>query len=318
MTELWVQLKQLNPARVSTQGCSNVNHFLKVCKKKLAPILDSISIAQLSLSSHNRTFRPSDPIPEMNTAKTAYHITILDSLRILSSSSSSIVTSAKSVHPSRKRRWEKLNEVLESNKTFATSMNSVTNSNMSWDSVKHVLDYEPYSQRVKEMPDPQFSHLYENILQTHLTRGSIFKGNEDKRLAFINPILTGVAALFNGDVEILHEEDLEGTFVKARGHFQFILRRQNKIVCLVVAKKEQLEQGMVQDLVGCEVAAEIGELSCVYGIVTNYVEWLFLRSLDDKIEMDFSVLTSTSDHVTDKESLKVIVGKMYAILSEED
>lgn len=24
--------------------------------------------------------------------------------------------------------------------------------------------------------------------------------------------------------------------------------------------------------------------SCVYGIVTNYINWVFLRSLDDKIE----------------------------------
>ena len=41
-------------------------------------------------------------------------------------------------------------------------------------------------------------------------------------------------------------------------------------------------KGLAQDLVGCEVAAEIDNLNVVYEIVTNYVQWNFLRSLDEK------------------------------------
>lgn len=37
-----------------------------------------------------------------------------------------------------------------------------------------------------------------------------------------------------------------------------MIRRKKKAVCIVEAKKDDMEQGMAQDLVGCEVAAEVG------------------------------------------------------------
>lgn len=36
-------------------------------------------------------------------------------------------------------------------------------------------------------------------------------------------------------------------------------------------------------LIGCEVAAKVGGLDIVYGVVTNYIQWKFLRSLNDKV-----------------------------------
>jgi hypothetical protein len=64
--------------------------------------------------------------------------------------------------------------------------------------------------------------------------------------------------LFEGDITIDVEEDLNGDYIKAHGHFEFVLRRGDKRVCIVVAKKDDMEQGMAQDLLGCEVAADIG------------------------------------------------------------
>ena len=57
-------------------------------------------------------------------------------------------------------------------------------------------------------------------------------------------------------------------------------------------------------------------LDTVYGIVTNYVEWLFLKSLNDKIERDMDTL-NFEKQVTTVESLKRIDGKIYALLSED-
>jgi len=59
----------------------------------------------------------------------------------------------------------------------------------------------------------------------------------------------------------------------ARILFEFVLRRGGKRVCIVEAKKDDMSQGMAQNLLGCEVAAEIGHLESVYGIITNYVQW---------------------------------------------
>ena len=62
---------------------------------------------------------------------------------------------------------------------------------------------------------------------------------------------------------------------------------------IVEAKKDDVEQGMAQDLVGCEVAAELGGLDVVYGIVTNYVQWNFFCSCNDKVEMEECSLSQT-------------------------
>jgi hypothetical protein len=65
-----------------------------------------------------------------------------------------------------------------------------------------------------------------------------------------------------------------------------MLKRNNKRICLVFARKDDILQGMVQDLVGMEVASDLDNLDTVYGIVTNYVQWTFLKSQNDKIKRD--------------------------------
>jgi hypothetical protein len=76
MTKLWVQLKQLNPSRVSTDGCSDVDDFLKACKKELPQHFEQYEVTEMSLSSSDCTFLPDDALPEQNTRATAYVITV--------------------------------------------------------------------------------------------------------------------------------------------------------------------------------------------------------------------------------------------------
>eukprot|EP01038_Epipyxis_sp_PR26KG_P012712 gene12712-17048_t len=52
-------------------------------------------------------------------------------------------------------------------------------------------------------------------------------------------------------------------------------------VCIVQAKKDDMQKGQIQCLIGCEVIAELEKISIVYGIVTNYIEWSFYKSTDD-------------------------------------
>ena len=73
---------------------------------------------------------------------------------------------------------------------------------------------------------------------------------------------------------------------------------------------------MVQDLVGMEIASDLDGLDTIYGIVTNYVEWIFLKSQNDKIETNIDTLTFEQEGPT-VESLKRIAGKIYALLSDE-
>ena len=82
------------------------------------------------------------------------------------------------------------------------------------------------------------------------------------------------------------------------------------------AKKDNMEQGMVQALLGCEVAAEIEHLDIAYGIVTNYIQWNFLRSLDESIELDKCSVDLGRKGPVEASILK-ITGKIYAMLSDE-
>ncbi|KAF8416661.1 hypothetical protein EV426DRAFT_508789, partial [Tirmania nivea] len=103
---------------------------------------------------------------------------------------------------------------------------------------------------------------------------------------FINPILVHLIALFDDQAEILVEESVPGRNVHVDGHFEFVNTRGGKKVCIVEAKKDDFDQGFTHGLLGCEAVADIESLSSVYGIVTNYLTWIFIRNLDDAVERD--------------------------------
>ena len=72
---------------------------------------------------------------------------------------------------------------------------------------------------------------------------------------------------------------------------------------------------MAQDLLGCEGVADSESAHCVYGIVTNYLEWVFMRSLDDRIERDNATLQINDHHsIPTKEGLQQILGKIRTLL----
>jgi hypothetical protein len=214
----------------------------------------------------------------------------------------------------RKQRWLELNEILEANAKKSKTYGSTAYSYVSWNEVKSVFNPTNYVQTRRSIDDEQLSFLARYLSFTTKCFGDITTGKEAKRLHFIAPILICVCILLDG-VDIVVEEDLAGKFVKAHGHFEFMLRRGNKAVCIVEAKKDDVEQGMAQDLVGCEVAAEVGGLDIVYGIVTNYIQWNFLRSLNDKVEKEECSLELTPEG-PELDSIKKIAEKIYAMLSE--
>ena len=222
----------------------------------------------------------------------------------------------------RKGRWDALNQCLEANSNSKVRANgeiSTPYSAVKYTEVEGVFDpiMQSYIQDIKALPADKFESLSQFLAMTSTSIGDIDIGNEAKRLYFISPILVVVCSLFNGDVRIKVEEDLIGKNVKANGHFEFMLVRGNKRVCIVVPKKEAMEQGLTQNLIGCEVASDVHDMRVVYGIVTIFESWTFIRSCDDKIERDHLTLL-VREGVVDSESLKEIAGKIYAMLSDDE
>ena len=106
-----------------------------------------------------------------------------------------------------------------------------------------------YIQTVKEVPQATMDLLHPLIIATTRRYVGITDRRELKLLFFISPILLYVAELFGPEdsMKIVVDEDLNGVNVKAKVHFEFMLKRNNKRPCIVEAKKDDMEQGMVQN-----------------------------------------------------------------------
>jgi hypothetical protein len=214
----------------------------------------------------------------------------------------------------RRRRWIELNDILEGRAKKSKTNDSRATCKVSWDQVKSVYNVGTYVPPRREIDDHQLNFLLEYLSIPTRCFGLMTTRTQATRLHFIAPILLCVCNLFNGDVDICVDEDLVGNFVKAHGHFEFMLRRGKKAVCIVQAIKEDFEQGMAQVLVGCEVAADVEALDTVYGIVTNYFPWDFVRSLDDMVAVEECSIGITPNGPT-REALKEITEKIYAMLT---
>ena len=191
---------------------------------------------------------------------------------------------------------------------------STNYSSIGWSSVSSVFNAHQYTQEIAPLRDTEF-----NILTNYLALVARcfpdLSGKEAKRLYFISPIIVAVCSSIDG-VTIAVEEDLVGENVKANGHFEMMLMRGSKRVCIVEAKKDDMDQGKAQCLVGCEVAAELDSLSVVYGIVTNYIEWEFTKSTDTDVFIDQESLL-VQNLIPNSESLQQIAGKICKMLSDD-
>jgi hypothetical protein len=179
---------------------------------------------------------PSQPGYTPNNDDNPLLLNIITQSPVAFQSSSSSSLTSKPPHPTRKRRWDRLNKVPACNKKRNISKDSIEYSNISWKEVKDVLATTSYIQGKKEFPEDSLDFLYKYISAVTVSFGSFITA---KRLHFIAPVVICVSYLFNGDVQITADEDLEGSLVRAHAHFEFVLRRHNKCVCIVEAKKRR-------------------------------------------------------------------------------
>jgi hypothetical protein len=96
--------------------------------------------------------------------------------------------------------------------------------------------------------------------------------------------------------------------------FEMIIKRGNLRICIVEAKKEDMEQGLAQSLVGAEVASELDKLEVVHGIITTYEAWHLTSSSSAGITRE--TLTLAMDlRMPEPNSLKTLLGKIHKLLS---
>ena len=229
-----------------------------------------------------------------------------------------LIGGAVNVCEARKRRWDGLNAVLDINKKarIKAGRMSVGYSYANWEQVQEFFPVVPgklQTTTVGGLPQDRLNALHQYLLLATNCFGSITEGHEAKRVHFIAPIIIIVCSFFNGDVQILAEEEIEGNRVHAHSHFEFVLKRKSKRICIVEAKKEDILQGKTQSLIGCESLCDVENLAVSYGIATDYIVWCFLKNEADKVTEEMLSIELTSDGPT-IESLQKIANKIIAIL----
>ena len=221
-------------------------------------------------------------------------------------------------NPNRLKRWREINEILDNNKRNKKIKldNGISTrySYANWESLKNTFKLERYNQPIESISDEQVKPLHDYFKQLFSCFQLVETENEAKRLHFISPILVCVCSLFDGDVEILIEENVEGKNVHVCGRCDFVIQHGDKRICVVEAKNDDFGKGFAQDLLGCEAFVDIENLDMVYGIVTNFVQWNFIKNSNEKIECDIATI-QLINHIPTYESIKYIAEKIYGMLS---
>jgi hypothetical protein len=159
--------------------------------------------------------------------------------------------------------------------------------------------------------------VLDDIMSTIELKNWVYKNlaaNEATRIQFMSAVFEHVVHMFKNDSErvVLEvEAKLVGKFVRSNSLVDFLIRRGEKAVCIVEAKDENFKKGAVQSILGMEVTADINNEEHVYGVVTNFSEWRFLKRTDDGIE-SFTDINDQS-----RTAIARIAGRLHAILADK-
>ncbi|DBA02160.1 TPA: hypothetical protein N0F65_004795 [Lagenidium giganteum] len=183
-----------------------------------------------------------------------------------------------------RKRWKPINELIQLHKKSKPNKQGemfIPYSDMKWNDLEPLYRpfLKPFVLQPKPIPiDPaQVDALYSCLERFTGVFGGVFSGTETKRLFFIAPVLAYVSHLLP-DVRLLVEENVNGSQVQASGRFEFVIRRGEKRVGIVEAKKDDMDQGMAQNLLGCEVLADVEQLPATVIVPTAIVPTAWAQS----------------------------------------
>ncbi|GMF65756.1 unnamed protein product [Phytophthora lilii] len=173
---------------------------------------------------------------------------------------------------------------------------SVPYSSLSWADVEPILPMEDFDLQAKAVPDKVVEQLHARLAQLRKLYGDIYTGKEAKRQLFIVAVIEAVCLML-GDVTILVKEDVIGKNVRVHGRFEFVLKRGRKRISIVEAKRDDIPQGIAQNVAGLEALCDVEGLERTFGIVTNYLEWVFISDDDETIRRSRNAKSPSIDAV---------------------
>ncbi|CAG8635788.1 10888_t:CDS:2, partial [Paraglomus brasilianum] len=214
----------------------------------------------------------------------------------LEESRRSSTDSVKSVQ--RKRRLEILQDYVSTHKK-RKSDGKLAFSEYDWTTVSDAFGVKSgfgadiFDPPNADVPSDTLDEVMRNLKLLRKAMGRPSAGVAAKRRYFIGAVIFSCAVFVSDEIAVDIESSLVGKEIPANGNVEFLVRIGNFVICIVEAKKSDFDQGRAQNYVECEVAYELngGRQSIVYGIVSNFVDWVFVRLTDEDVkEAEYSVI----------------------------
>lgn len=147
-------------------------------------------------------------------------------------------------------------------------------------------------------------------------------GCEMTRRVYIDPLLIASARVA-GNIKLEVERNYQNQDLNGPVDYTFKFGEQT--ICVTEGKKDNLEAGVVQNLaqlvaVRDERKRKFDEISSeqtpIYGIATTYTSWSFLKLSDDQVVRSSPISIHHSTGQSNIEDIKMIIGRIVAILQE--
>lgn len=180
----------------------------------------------------------------------------------------------------RQKRWAELNKVLCKHKeshgttSFSSMKNDVEMKNMLYTFVRH------YNLEEGNMPEQIFEKLF-NVI-SDCNRALYEKSHSESKLTHMIFFILAIVCI---EVEAsISEERVNGKQVHSNGAFEFLIRHGDIMCAVAECKKgDNIEEGVVQGLLGSEVICDLESVDRSKCIVTNYKQWMFYDNCQDYI-----------------------------------
>ena len=218
----------------------------------------------------------------------------------------------------RQKRWDKLNAVLtKHNETHGTSAFSSMKNDQD---MKKTLDTFVCRYNLEEgewsLPEQIFEILFKVI--SFSDRALYEKSHSESKITHLIFFILAIVCI-EVKATLSLEERVSGHQVKTNGAFEFLIRHGEVMCAVTECKKGDIEEGVVQGLLGSEVICDLENVDRSLCIVTNYKQWIFYDNCQDHIyRFDYNLEMEGLRMMPKKESLKHLTGLLVAFLRMPD
>jgi hypothetical protein len=134
------------------------------------------------------------------------------------------------------------------------------------------------------------------------------------RMQLIMPIFVNICARFD-HTYIVPKKIIEGgKYLDVIVSLTLNIHSPTRHIMFLEPQQGDFDDALSNILIACEIVAETKKTDVVYGVISNFHKWIFVRSSNAGLVTDECHLNMDSEGIPSPESLEVIMGKINAML----